>query len=114
LDHAEKNIQESYKETQQHSTDDYLSFQSSDSINSDDTSTKTISAENRADNADNEAILDTGYTAEHNIKAVSDNVNAIQNAHISFNLVLIYYSKYTFKKQKYFKPRPCVNFKIGK
>ncbi len=79
-----KNIPESNKETEQHSTDDYLSFQSSDSINSDDTSTKTISAKTRADNADNEAVINTGHTAEHDVKAVSDNVDAIQNAHVSF------------------------------
>jgi hypothetical protein len=81
-----KNIPETEEETEQHSTNDYLSFQSSDSINSDDTSTKTISAENGANNADNEAITNTGHTAEHNVKAASDHVNVIQNAHISFNL----------------------------
>jgi hypothetical protein len=64
-----------------------LSFQSSDSIDSDDTSTKTISTENGANNADNEAVINTGHTAEHNVKAASNNVNAIQNAPVSFNLV---------------------------
>jgi hypothetical protein len=64
-----------------------LSFQSRDSINSDDTSTKSISAENRFDDADNEAVVNTGHTAEQDIKAASDNVNAIQNADVSFNLV---------------------------
>jgi hypothetical protein len=64
-----------------------LSFQSSDSIDSDDTSTKSISTENRANNADNEAVINTGHTAKHNVKAASDNVNAIQTAHIRFNLV---------------------------
>jgi hypothetical protein len=87
LDYAKKNIPESNKETEQHSTNDYLSFQSSDSINSDDTPTKTISTENGANEADNEAILNTGHTAEHNVKAASDNANAIQNAHVRFNLV---------------------------
>ncbi len=87
LDYAEKNIPESNEETEQHSTNDYLSFQSSDSINSDDTATKTISSENGAGDTDNEAIVNTGHTAEHDIKAASDNVNAIQNAHVSFNLV---------------------------
>jgi hypothetical protein len=64
-----------------------LSFQSSDSIKSDDTLTKIISAENGANNADNEAVVNTGHTAEHDVKSASDNVNAIQNAHVSFNLV---------------------------
>ncbi len=85
MDYAEKNIPESNGETEQHSTDDYLSFWSSDSIDSDDTSTKPISAENGANNAHNEAAVNTGHIAEHNIKAASDNVNAIQNAHVSFN-----------------------------
>ncbi len=87
MDYAEKNIPEYNKETEQHSTDDYLPFQSSDSINSDDTSTKIISAENGADKADNEAVINTGHTAEHDVKAASDKVNAIKNAHVSFNLV---------------------------
>jgi hypothetical protein len=64
-----------------------LSFQSSDSIDSDDTSTKTISAENGANNADNEAVVNTGHIAEHVKKEASDNFNAIQNAYVSFNLV---------------------------
>jgi hypothetical protein len=85
FNYAEKNIPESNEETEQHSTDNYLSFQSSDSIDSDDTSTKSISAENRATNADNKAIV--SHTAEHNIKAASGNVNAIQNSHVSFSLV---------------------------
>jgi hypothetical protein len=80
LDCAEKNIPESNKETEQYSTKDYLSFRSCDSIDSDDTSTKTISDENRANNADNEAVVNTGHTAKHDVKAASDNVNAIQNA----------------------------------
>jgi hypothetical protein len=84
---TQKNIQESNEESEQHSTDNYLSFQSSDSINSDNTSTKIISAVNGANNADNEAIVNTGHTVEHDVKAASDNVNAIQNAHVSFNLV---------------------------
>ncbi len=87
LDYAEKNIPESNKETEQYSIDDYLSFQSSDSIASDDISSKIISAENGADDADNEVVINTGHTAEHNVKAASDDVNAIQNAHVSFNLV---------------------------
>jgi hypothetical protein len=99
LDYVEKNIPESNKGTEQNSTNDCLSFQSSDSIDSHDTSTKTISAENGANDADNEAIVNTGHTAEHDVKAALDNVNAIQNAHISFNLVWTYYSKYTFKMQ---------------
>jgi hypothetical protein len=82
-----KNIPETEKETEQHSTDDYLAFQSSDSINSDDTLTKTISAENRANNADNEAVVNTGHTAKHDVKVASDNINVIQNTHVSFNLV---------------------------
>ncbi len=57
------------------------------SINTDDTSTKTISADNRADNADNEAIVKTGHTAEIILKEASDNLNAIQNVNISCNLV---------------------------
>jgi hypothetical protein len=36
---------------------------------------------------DNEAIIKTGHTAEHNVKAASDTINAIQNAQVSFNLV---------------------------
>ncbi len=67
--------------------DGYLPFQSSDSINSDDTSTKSISAENRANNADIEAVVNTGHTAVQDVNAASDNINAIQNAHVSFNLV---------------------------
>ncbi len=87
LDYADKYHPETDEETEQHSTDDYLSFQSSDSINSDDTSTKTINADNGAVNADNGAILNTGHGTEHIAKEASDNVNAIQNANISFNLV---------------------------
>ncbi len=34
-------------------------------IDSDDTSTKNISAENRADNADNGAVVNTGHATEH-------------------------------------------------
>jgi hypothetical protein len=86
LDYAEKNP-ESNEETEQHSTNDYLSFQSSDSINSDDTSTKTISADNRANNADNGAVINTGHAAEHLMKEASDNFNTIQNANISFNMM---------------------------
>jgi hypothetical protein len=48
---------------------------------------KTISAENRTHDADNEAVVNTGHTAKHKVKAASDNVNVIQNAHICFNLV---------------------------
>jgi hypothetical protein len=59
LDYVEKSIPESDKETEQHSTDDYLSFQSSNSINSDDTLTNTIIAENEADDTDNEAVVNT-------------------------------------------------------
>jgi hypothetical protein len=46
FDYAEKNNPETDKETEQYSTDGYSSYQSSDSIDSDDTSTKTISADN--------------------------------------------------------------------
>jgi hypothetical protein len=56
---------ETEEETEQHSTDGYLSCQSSDSIGSDDTSTKTISADNGAINTNNGAIVNTGHTAEH-------------------------------------------------
>ncbi len=54
---------ETDEETEQHSTNCYLSYESSDSIDSNDTSTKTISA-------DNEAVtqmmgLSTGHAAEH-------------------------------------------------
>jgi hypothetical protein len=87
LDYAEKNIPKTDKETEQHSINNYLSFQSSDRFNSDDTSTKTISAENRADNADNYTIVNTGHAAEHIVKEALENFNAIQNANISFNLV---------------------------
>jgi hypothetical protein len=83
----QKKNPETDKEIEKHSTNDYLSFRSSDSINSDDTSTKSISAENRANNAGNEAVVNTGHTAEHDVKVASYNVNAIQNAHVSFNLV---------------------------
>jgi hypothetical protein len=67
--------------------DGYLAYRSSDSIDSDDTSTKTISADNRAINADDGAIINPGHAAEHVAKEASDNVNVIQNANISFNLV---------------------------
>ncbi len=59
-----------------------MSFQSSDSINLDDTSTKTISADNRANKADNEAVVNIGHAAEHIVKEASDNFNAIQNANL--------------------------------
>jgi hypothetical protein len=92
-----KIIPESNKETEQHSTNNFLSFWSSDSIDSDDNSTKIISTENEANDADNEAVVNTGHTAKHDVKAALDNVNAIQNAQVCFNLVWTYYSKYTFK-----------------
>ena len=82
-----KNNPETEEETEQHNTNDYLSYQSSDRNNSDDTSTKTISADNRAVDADNGAIINTGHTAEHVAKEASDNFNAIQNAKVSFNLM---------------------------
>jgi hypothetical protein len=44
----QKNNPETEEETEQHSTNGYLSYQSSDSIDSDDSSTKTISADNGA------------------------------------------------------------------
>jgi hypothetical protein len=56
-------------------------------IDSDDTSTKTISAESGANDADDGAVVTTGHAAEHIGKEASDNFNAIQNANISFNLV---------------------------
>jgi hypothetical protein len=56
-------------------------------IDSDDTSTKTISAENGANNADNGAVINTGHAAEHVMKEASENFYAIQNANISLNLV---------------------------
>jgi hypothetical protein len=87
FDYAEKNNPETEEETEQHKTDGYLSYQSSDSINSDDTSTKTISADNGAVDADDGAAVNTGHTAEHIAKEASDNFNAIQNAKVSFNLV---------------------------
>jgi hypothetical protein len=64
-----------------------LSYQSFDIINSDDTSAKTICADNGADDADNEAVVNIGHAAEHVMKEASDNFNAIQNANVSFNLV---------------------------
>jgi hypothetical protein len=67
--------------------DNYLSFQSSDSIDSDDTSSKTINADNKAIDAHNGAIVNTGHGTEHVAKEASDNVNAIQNANVSFKLV---------------------------
>jgi hypothetical protein len=39
--------------------------------------TKIISTDNGADNADNEAVVNTGHTAEHDVKAALDKVNAI-------------------------------------
>jgi hypothetical protein len=75
------------EETEQHSTNSHLSYKSSDSIDSDDTSTKTISADNGAVNADNGAIVNTGHTAEDFAKEASDNFNTIQNANVCFNLV---------------------------
>jgi hypothetical protein len=56
-------------------------------IDSDDNSTKTISAENWANNTDDGAAVNTGHAAEHVWKEASDNFNAIQNADVSFNLV---------------------------
>jgi hypothetical protein len=64
-----------------------LSFQSSDSIDSDDTSTKTIGTDNKANNADNGAIVNTGHATEHIVKEASDIFNAIQNASVIFDLV---------------------------
>jgi hypothetical protein len=87
FNYAEKNHPEADEETEQHSTDDYLSFQSNNSINSDDTSSKTINADNEAVNADKGAIINTGHGDEHVTKEASDNVNAIQHANVSFNLV---------------------------
>jgi hypothetical protein len=84
---VEKNIHKSDEETEQHSTNSYLSFQSSHSIDSDDTSTKTISIDNRANNADNEAVINTSHHTYHVMKEASDYFNAIQNADVSFNLV---------------------------
>jgi hypothetical protein len=81
------NHPETDEETEQHSTDGFLSYQSSDSINSDDTSSKTISADNGANNIENGAAINTGHAAEHVVKEASDKVNAIQNANVSFNLV---------------------------
>jgi hypothetical protein len=78
---------ETEEETEQHSTDGYLSYQSSDSIDSDDTSNETISADNGSVDADNGAVVNTGHAAEHVAKEASDDVNAIQNANVSFNLV---------------------------
>jgi hypothetical protein len=48
---------------------------------------KIISADNGADNADNEAILNTGHAAEHVVKEASDNSMPSKNANVSFNLV---------------------------
>jgi hypothetical protein len=86
FNYAEKNP-ETDKKTEQHSTDGYLSYQSSDSIDSEDTSTTTISADNGANNADDGAIVSTGYAAEKVVKEASDNFNAIQNTNVNFNLV---------------------------
>jgi hypothetical protein len=82
----EKHDLETEEETEQHSMDSYLSYQSSDSIDSDD-STNTIIADNGAVNADNRAIVNTGHTVEHVLKVAADNINTIQNANVSFNLV---------------------------
>ncbi len=68
FDYPEKNIPETHEGTEQHSNNGYLSFQSCDSIDSDDTLTKTISTDKRANNADNEAVVDTGNVAEHVMK----------------------------------------------
>jgi hypothetical protein len=87
FDYAEKYHPESGKETEQHGTEGYLSYQSSESINLDDTSTKTISTDNRAMDSDDGAIMNTGHAAEHFVKEASDNFKAIQNANVSFNLV---------------------------
>jgi hypothetical protein len=70
FNYTEKNNTVTDEEIEQHSIYGYLSYQSSDSINSDDTSTKTISADNGTDDADNEAIVNTGHTAEHVMKEV--------------------------------------------
>ena len=86
IDYAEKNP-ETDKESEQHSTDGYLSYQSSDSINSDDTSTKTIRSDNGAVNADDGAVVNTGHAIEHVTKEASDNFNASKNANVSFHLV---------------------------
>ena len=67
--------------------DNYLSFQSSDSIDSDDTSSKTINADNKAIDAHNGAIVNTGHATEHIVKEASDIFNAIQNASVIFDLV---------------------------
>jgi hypothetical protein len=56
-------------------------------MNSDDTSTKTIGAESGANDADTEAVVNTGHAAEHDVKEASDNFNIIQNANVCFNLV---------------------------
>jgi hypothetical protein len=48
---------------------------------------KPSALKNRDNDADNEAVVNTGHTAKHNVKAASDKVNATQNAHVSFNLV---------------------------
>jgi hypothetical protein len=87
FDYAGKNKPETDKETEQHSNDGYLPHQSSDSIDSDDTSTKTITTVIRAVNADDGAVINIGHTAEHVVKEASDYFNAIQNANVSFNLV---------------------------
>jgi hypothetical protein len=87
FEYADKNHPESGKETEQHSTNGFLSHQSSDSIYSDDTSTKTISADNTVIDTEDGAIINTGHAAEHVTKEASDNFNAIQKANVSFNLV---------------------------
>jgi hypothetical protein len=82
-----KNSPKTDEEIEQHITDSNLSFQSSDSINSDDTSTKIISTYNQANDADDGAAVNTGHPTEQIVKEASDNFNAIQNANKSFNLV---------------------------
>ncbi len=94
-----------------------------DSINSDDTSTKSISADNGAIDADHGAVVNTGHATEHVAKEASDNFNAIQNTNASLNLVwwhpfLFSWNNKLFyvhlQNAKYFKPHPRVNFKTGK
>jgi hypothetical protein len=87
FDYAENIHPETDEETEHYSTDSYFSFQSSDSINSYDTSSKTINADNGAIDADDGAILNIGRATEHVAKEASDIINAIQNINVSFNLV---------------------------
>jgi hypothetical protein len=49
--------------------------------------TLTLTANKVDGAADNEAVLNTGHAAEHIVKEASDNLNAIQNANVSFNLL---------------------------